>query len=101
MALSDYERRVLSEIEHELGRVHEPSKWARRWRRLRAAPFVQAVGWSVLVAACVCSALYAPPAVAVVCVGMVGFGLGVLAGRTMRTPTRPVSRNWWPGSHRT
>lgn len=101
MALSDYERRVLREIEHELGRVREPSRWGGRWARLRAAPLVQALAWSVLVAACVCAALYAPAPVAVLCVGLVGFGLGVLAGRAVRTPHRPVNRSWWPGSHRT
>ncbi|TAM85596.1 MAG: hypothetical protein EPN43_11305 [Jatrophihabitans sp.] len=77
MALSDYERRVLNEIEHDLVQVDA------RPLLLRAltTPFSVAIGWSLLVAGCVCSAIFAPPEVAVLCVGLVGFGLGVVAGR--------------------
>jgi hypothetical protein len=114
MALSDYERRVLREIEHELGRVHEPTSWGHRWTARWeslwtsgwAAPLAQALAWSLLVSGCVCAAIYAPATVAVMCVGLVGFGLGVMAGRSVRHyrpathPLRsPVNRRWWPRSH--
>lgn len=92
MALSDYERRVLREIEAELGRVPQPPLIAR----VCALPVIQALGWALLVAGCVCAAIFAPAPVAVVCVGVVGFGLGVLAGRTVQRAgggrMRPVRR---------
>jgi hypothetical protein len=80
MALSDYERRVLREIEAELGRAPRPPLVVR----LCSLPLVQALGWALLVAGCVCAAIFAPAPVAVLCVGIVGFGLGVLAGRATR-----------------
>lgn len=99
MALSDYERRVLHEIELDLGRFGGPPWW-RRWRswslHVAAAPLVQAFSWSLLVAGCVCAAIYAPPPVAVLCVGLVSFGLGVLSARTAGDTARRARDGWRP-----
>jgi Flp pilus assembly protein TadB len=78
MALSDYERRVLDEIEAAL-QIRPP----RRWRLRRAVALVVlcallAVGLIVL------AVLALPPAFVAVTAGVLGAAVGCVAGLTWR-----------------
>jgi hypothetical protein len=82
MALSDYERRVLDEIETELGELH-----SSRLRRLRAAAIALwvTVLWVLLaIAGVVVSALLAPAGFAVPVAAGCGAVAGMAVGRRGR-----------------
>lgn len=89
MALSDYERRVLNELEFELAAV-DSGRWAlsrRVARRLR--PVLIGAAW---LAGCILLEVLASPGAALVC-GMCGaFWVGVWYGRTWGRPRVHATR---------
>jgi hypothetical protein len=83
MTLSDYERRVLEEIESDFS-------WAARrrwWRRLAVMPGVWRSGLNVIVAALICAMaiVFLPPVAAAAVASAAGAGLGWAAHCLVRT----------------
>lgn len=88
MALSEYERRVLEEIESELTSVAQRRRW---WRiRLAVRQFAGALLVLLLgIGACVVIGLWAPTVVATVVAAVVGFAVGLVWARNLRRRRGP------------
>lgn len=90
MTLSDYERRVLNEIEVELAQIH-----ASRWSRLGGVLRGNAVRLATTAAGlltCVLLAVLAPGPAATVIGSLAGCAVGVAWGRPRARPRRQYGR---------